>query len=243
MDRSAAFALFFALLLGSVQAGTVNFATQTGNYFSFQNMSETGPNVPPSNLETPTLYTNPNDAIQFKPSAFVAVESQLGTLETRTMTSSLAFTAFATRGLALEKLTIDLAGTYYESAFAGGGTSVLQTSLSLDPVKFTVGGTTKTWTPSFNVTRNTVDRTWGGRLEVTQSDLKSLFNSPSLQVTQLGIESTATVAATAQWGNANSYLTFLSFSVQPIPEPTTTSLFLLAGILCLRKRVKNINNQ
>lgn len=243
MHRSAAFALLLAIQYGTVQAGTVSFSNQSGSFFSFQNMSETGANVPPSNLETPKLYTNPYDSIQYKPSAFVAVESQLGTLETKTVSSTLFLTTLATASIPMNKLMIDLAGTYYASPIPGPGSSVLDTSLSLDPIKFTIGSETKTWTPAMNVTRNTVDQTWGGHLEITQSDLRSLFNLPSLQVTQLKIESTATVSATAQWGNANSYLTFLSFSVQPVPEPTITSLFLLAGILCLRKRVKNINIQ
>jgi len=233
-----ALASMVALELGTLQAGTVSFSNQSGSFFSFQNMSEAGANIPPSNLETPSLYTNPYDAIQFKPSAFVAVESQLGTLETKTVSSTLFLTTLATASIPMNKLMIDLAGTYYESAIPGPGSSVLATTLSLDPIKFTIGGSTKTWTPSMNVTRNTVDKTWGGRLEVTQNDLRTLFNSPSLEVTQLGIESTATVSATAQWGSANSYLTFLSFSVQPVPEPSTMSLCLLAGLLFLRKKSK-----
>lgn len=199
-------------------------------------MSETGLNVPPSNLEDPKLYTNPYDAIQFKPSAFVVVESQLGTLETKSLTSSLAFTALASTGLAMEKLTIDLAGTYNESGFSFGGTPVLQTSLSLDPIKFTIGGITKTWSPSLAVTRDITNGTWGGRLEVSKSDFQNLFSSPTLQVTQLGVESQATVSATAQWGSANSYLTFLSFTIQPVPEPNVSSLFVLAGIFALKRK-------
>ena len=235
-------ALGVALQLCTVQAGTVGFSNQSGSYFSFQNMSEKGANVPPSNLEAPTLYTNPYDSIQFKPSAFVAVESQLGTLETKTVSSTLFLTTLATASLPLNKLMIDLAGTYYESAIPGPGSSVLASSLSLDPIKFTIGSETKTWTPTMSITRNTVDRTWGGHLEVTQNDFRTLFNTPSLQVTQLGIESTATVSATAQWGNANSYLTFLSFSTQPIPEPNTMSLCLLAGLIAIKKRTKTINH-
>ena len=198
-------------------------------------MSETGANVPPSNLQDPTLYTSPNDAIQFKPSAFVAVESQMGTLETNSLSSTINFTVLSSAGLAINKLSIDIAGTYYEFAYPNQ-TAYLQTTLSLDPIKFTIGGSTKIWSPSLNVTRNTSDKTWAGHLEVTKSDLQSLFNLPTLEVTQLGVESLAKVSATAQWGSANSYLTSLTYSLQPIPEPSTGALLLLATAFCLRKR-------
>jgi len=223
------------LQLYSTQADTVSFSNQTGLKFSFQNMVESGANVPPSNLESLTLFTNPYDAIQFKPSAFVAVESKLGTLETNSLSSTINFTALSNAGLAMEKLLIDIEGTYYEFGLPGQ-TSVLQTTLSLDPIKFTIGGNTKTWSPSMNVTRNTTDKTWAGHLEVTKSDLQSLFNSPSLEVTQLGVESLATVSATAQWGNANSYLTFLTYTLQPVPEPSTGALLAMAAVFGLRKR-------
>ena len=226
---------FLLLELCSAQAGTVTFANQAGLKFSFQNMSDTGANVPPSNIQDPTLYTSPYDAIQFKPSTFVAVESQMGTLETNSLSSTINFTALSTAGLAMEKLLIDIEGTYYEFGIPGQ-TSVLKTTLSLDPIKFTIGGNTKIWSPSMNVTRNTTDKTWAGHLEVTKSDLQSLFNSPSLEVTQLGVESLATVSATAQWGNANSYLTFLTYSLQPVPEPSTGALLALATVFWLRKR-------
>ena len=131
------FAAFLGLSLcmisGLVQAGSVSFSSQAGSYFSFQNLTEEGPNVPPSNLQEPSLFTNPRDTIRFEPSAFVAVESQLGSLETASLTSTLSFLVQATAALPMEKLIIDLTGTYAEHpvTFPGSGTPVLSTSLSL----------------------------------------------------------------------------------------------------------------
>jgi len=226
------------MLSSLVEAGSVSFSSQAGNHFSFQNLTEEGPNVPPSNLQDPSLFTNPRDTIRFAPSAFVAVESQLGSLETASLTSTLSFLVQATAALPMERLIIDLTGTYAEHplTFPGAGTPVLSTSLSLDPIQIKIGGETKTWNPALNVLRNTNDQTWSGNLVITKADLRTLFNAPTMDVTQFEIQSVATVSATAQWGNASSYLTTLSFGVEPIPEPSTTSLFLLAGLLALRKR-------
>lgn len=238
--------LFLFLLTGFgtelIHAGSVSFTSQAGSYFSFQNLKEEGPNVPPSNLQSPSLFTNPRDTIRFVPSAFVAVESQLGSMETASLSSTLSFLVQATAALPMEKLFIDLSGTYAEhslgSAITGGASPVLATSLSLEPIQFTIGGVTKTWSPALNVLRSTSDQTWSGSLEITKADLRALFNAPTMDVTQFEIQSVATVSATAQWGNASSYLTTLSFGVQPIPEPSTTSLCLWGVLLGLKKRRK-----
>lgn len=236
--------LFFnSLVLGISQAGTVNFDSQAGSYFSFQNLKEEGPNVPPSRVESPSLFLSPIDTIQFKPSAFVAVESQLGSAETASLSSKLSFLIQATAALPMEKIVIDVAGTYAEHALSiPGVTSVLSTSLSLDPIEFKIDGVTKTWNPPLNVIRNTADQTWSGRLEVTRADLRTLFASPTMEVSQLEVFSNATVSASAQWGNSSSYLTTLSFGVAPIPEPSTASLILLAGLLGIQKRRKSMMN-
>jgi len=244
--------LFLFLLTGFgtelIHAGSVSFTSQAGSYFSFQNLKEEGPNVPPSNLQSPSLFTNPRDTIRFAPSAFVAVESQLGSMETASLSSTLSFLVQATAALPMEKLFIDLSGTYAEHSLASAisgeaASSVLATSLSLEPIQFTIGGVTKTWSPALNVLRNTSDQSWSGSLEITKADLRALFNAPTMDVTQFEIQSVATVSATAQWGNASSYLTTLSFGVQPIPEPSTTTLCLLGVLLGFKKRSKIVANQ
>ena len=98
------FVVFSAFLAGSitkVKAGTVTFSDRAGNYFNFKNISEYGPNIPPSILDLPTLISNaPYDSITFQPTAFVAVESNLGTRESSTLGSNLQFT-LASRSLSL----------------------------------------------------------------------------------------------------------------------------------------------
>ena len=238
------FVFSHALILGISQAGIVNFDSQVGAYFSFQNLTEEGPNVPPSRVESPSLFLSPIDTIQFKPSAFVAVESQLGSVQTATLTSKLSFLIQATAALPMDRIIIDVAGTYAEHPLTiPGVTPVLSTSLSLDPIEFKIDGVTKLWNPALSVNRNTADQTWSGRLEVTRADLRTLFASPTMEVSQLEVFSTATVSASAQWGNSASYLTTLSFGVAPIPEPSTTSLLLLAGLLASRKRRKSMMNK
>ena len=241
MRRISYLAVSHFLILGISQAGTVNFDSQAGAYFSFQNLTEDGPNVPPSRVESPSLFLSPIDTIQFKPSAFVAVESQMGSAETATLSSKLSFLIQATAALPMERIIIDVAGTYAEHSLTiPGVTPILSTSLSLDPIEFKIGGVTKLWNPSFSVSRNTADQTWSGRLEVTQGDLRDLFASPTMEVSQLEVFSTATVSASAQWGNASSYLTTLSFGVAPIPEPSTASLLLLSGLALLHKRRRSL---
>ena len=222
-----------------INAGTVTFDDKVGVSFSFRELKEEGDNVPPSRIEEPSLYSNPRDAIEFRPSAFVAVESQLGSLETASLSSTLSFLIQAT-GSPIGSLFIDLTGTYAEHPLnvPGAGTPVLSTSLSLDPIHFTISGVTKTWSPAMNISRNMADQTWRGQLEVTQADLRDLFASPTMEVTELRVSAVATVSASAQWGSASSYLTTLNFGVAPIPEPNVGSLLLLAGCIALNRRKK-----
>lgn len=230
----------FFFLGRSLMAGTVTFSNLSGNYFDFKTMSETGDNVPPSNLENPTLITNPKDGITFHPSAFVVVESQLGTLDTKTLSSQLEFILAAKPSFTLGDLTINVAGTFSKKTYSiGGNIPTATNSLSLNPINFTIGGVTKILSPALQVVGDVDTGTWSGSVSLSAADFRTLFSSPTMQISEMRINSTATVSATAQYATATSYLTDMSFVVTAIPEPTSFALLCISSLVpfLLRKKL------
>jgi len=219
----------------NTSAVTSYYNNLSGNYFDFKSISEKGAYVPASSLDTPTLVTNPYDGISFRPSAFVAVESQLGTVETKTVSSELEFLLSAKSANSLGQLTIHVAGMYYENPLnVPGASPYVTTSLSLSPINFTIGGVTRSLVPNFQVNRN--NGLWSGMVSLSRSDIGALFNSPAMQISELKLNTTASVSATAQYATANSYLTDLSFVAQAIPEPSVGSLLGFSGFVLLFRR-------
>ena len=227
------FVVFSAFLAGSitkVKAGTVTFSDRAGNYFNFKNISEYGPNIPPSILDLPTLISNaPYDSITFQPTAFVAVESNLGTRESSTLGSNLQFTLASRSLFGIENFKIALAGTFAGVNMPVAGTLVEVAALL--PIQLTVGGASKSL--NLNIVKDSVDKTWSGEMMVTRADLNSYFNPPSMQITELLVLVSPSVTATAVFGNARSQITNLTFQAQAIPEPSTTSLLMVGTLLAL----------
>ena len=227
------FVVFSAFLVGSitkVKAGTVTFSDQTGNYFNFKNISEYGPNIPPSILDLPTLISNaPYDSITFQPTAFVAVESNLGTRESSTLGSNLQFTLASRSLFGIENFKIALAGTFAGVNMPVAGTLVEVAALL--PIQLTVGGASKSL--NLNILKDSVDKTWSGEMMVTRADLNSYFNPSSMQITELMVLVSPSVTATAVFGNARSQITNLTFQAQAIPEPSTGSLLMVGTLLAL----------
>lgn len=229
-----AFATFLPL---GLQAGTVSFADQVGNYFSFKNISEFGADIPPSNLDLPTLIANPGDAIRFRPSAFVAVESNGSIRESSSKTSTLSFTLESVGALALKELKIVVAGSYASTLFpvAGAEASV---GLALE-LALSYGSAIKNLVVP--ILKETASSTWSGILTLSQSDLNSYFTPPAMEIHKLSIEATPTVIAAALNGNARSQITSLDFSVQAIPEPGTGSMLVFGLAIVLSKRGRKVS--
>jgi hypothetical protein len=227
------FVVFSAFLAGSiteVEAGTATFSDRTGNYFNFKNISEYGPNIPPSILDLPTLISNaPYDSITFQPTAFVAVESNLGTRESSTLGSNLQFTLASRSLFGIENFKIALAGTFAGVNMPVAGTLVEVAALL--PIQLTFGGASKSL--NLNIVKDSVDKTWSGEMMVTRADLNSYFNPPSMQITELLVLVSPSVTATAVFGNARSQITNLTFQAQPVPEPSTGSLLMVGTLLAL----------
>jgi len=227
------FVVFSAFLAGSIteaEAGTVTFSDRTGNYFNFKNISEYGPNIPPSILDLPTLISNaPYDSITFQPTAFVAVESNLGTRESSTLGSNLQFTLASRSLFGIENFKVALAGTFAGVNMPVAGTLVEVAALL--PIQLTVGGASKSL--NLNIVKDSVDKTWSGEMMVSRADLNSYFNPPSMQITELMVLVSPSVMATAVFGNARSQITNLTFQAQAIPEPSTSSLLMVGTLLAL----------
>jgi len=224
------FSAFFAGSITKVKAGTVTFSDQTGNYFNFKNISEYGPNIPPSILDLPTLISNaPYDSITFQPTAFVAVESNLGTRESSTLGSNLQFTLASRSLFGIENFKIALAGTFAGVSMPVAGTLVEVAALL--PIQLTVGGASKSL--NLNIVKDSDDKTWSGEMMVSRADLNSYFNPPSMQITELMVLVSPSVTATAVFGNARSQITNLTFQAQAIPEPSTGSLLVVGTLLAL----------
>ena len=226
------FVVFSAFLAGSiakVEAGTVTFSDQTGSYFNFKNISEYGPNIPPSVLDLPTLISNaPYDSITFHPTTFVAVESNLGTRESSTLGSNLQFTLASRSLFGIENFKIALAGTFAGVNMPVAGTLVEVAALL--PIQLTVGAASKSL--NLSIAKDLVNKTWSGEMMVSRADLNSYFSPPSMQITELLVLVSPSVTATAVFGNARSQITNLTFQAQAIPEPSTGSL-VMAGLLAL----------
>jgi len=224
-----AFSVFLAGSITKVEAGTVTFSDQTGSYFNFKNISEFGPNFPPSVLDLPTLISNaPYDSITFHPTTFAAVESNLGTRESSTLESNLQFTLASRSLFGIENFKIALAGTFAGVNMPVAGTLVEVAALL--PIQLTYGGASKSL--NLNIVKDSVDNTWSGEMMVTRADLNSYFNPPSMQITELMVLVSPSVTATAVFGNARSQITNLTFQAQAIPEPSTGSL-VMTGLLAL----------
>jgi hypothetical protein len=227
------FVVFSAFLAGSitkVKAGTVTFSDRAGSYFNFKNISEYGPSIPPSILDLPTLISNaPYDSITFQPTAFVAVESNLGIRESSTLGSNLQFTVASRSLFGIENFKIALAGTFAGANMPVPGTLVEVAALL--PIQLTYGGVSKSL--NLNIAQDSVNKTWSGELMVTRANLNSYFNPPSMQITELMVLVSPSVTATAVFGNARSQITNLTFQAQAIPEPSTGSLLMVGTLLAL----------
>ena len=240
MRSALCFAGFWVLSLGTVWAGTVTFSDQPGTYFSFRNISETGDLVPPSKLENPTLITSPQDTIKFIPSAYVVVENNGATTETSVLSTMLALSLESVSGLALDELSVSVAGTWASTLYrpSPSGSFTVGLALNLDLV---FGGVTRNFIVP--VTQNLVDKTWAGSLTITQQFLNDNFAVPSNGILQLGITATPTVTATATYANARSAITYLDISAKAVPEPGSSSLLLTGACVlglarALRRRVR-----
>lgn len=221
-----AVSLSLVLALGSAQAGTAVYSNLAGVHFAFKNMTELGgTNVPPG-LEQPRLFTSPYDSIKFSPSTYVVVENNGPSMERSTSSSVLNLTLDSVAGAYIQELIVSVSGTYgmnlYQSAPAGQANVGL--SLGLD---LTYGSTTVS---DFlvNITQNSAERSWFGIRTFTATELSSIFQQPTLQVQQLVITAKPSVSAEAQWANATSQISYLDFTVVPIPEPASLPL-LWAG--------------
>ena len=229
------FLLGFFLLSGLPKgvAGTVTFSDQVGNYFGFRNMSEFGANVPPSNLDLPTLITNPHDTIKFRPSAFLTLESNGPVKESSSLASELTFTLQSLGGLAIQELQISVSGSYATTLFSMPGAEAnVGLSLALD---LTYGTTVRN--VIVPVVRDSSNFSWSGVMTLNQADLNGFFSPPTMEIQQLTIRASPTVSAEALYANARSQINYLDFTVVPIPEPSALHLMLVSlGIGWLRKR-------
>ena len=239
MRKALKLMVLSAFSLSTVWAGTVSFSDQPGTYFSFRNISETGALVPPSKLETPTLVTSPQDTIKFIPSAYVVVENNGPVTETSVLSTQLALSLESVSGLALQELSVSVAGTWGSTLYNPSlGSTIVGLSLNLDLV---FGGVTQNLVVP--VTQDLVAKTWAGSLTVTQQFLNDNFAVPANGILQLGVTATPTVTASATYANARSTITYLDISAKAVPEPGSSSL-LLAGaavwgwIRALRRRAR-----
>lgn len=222
MRHLAAICFFCLLGMGSARAGVASYSNLVGNNFRFINMSENGgTNVPPG-LEQPRLFTSPFDTIKFSPSTYVVVENNGPVLQKSTNFSTLNLTLDALAGAKIQELTVSISGTYGMTFYQSLPTSQANVGLSLG-LDLTYGGTTVS-NFQVNISQNSTDKTWSGIRTFTASELSTIFQQPSLQVEQLIIAANPSVSAEAQWANATSRISYLDFTVVPIPEPSSLSL-------------------
>ena len=224
-------------------AGTVTFSDQVGNYFGFRNMSEFGANVPPSNLDLPTLITNPHDTIKFRPSAFLTLESNGPVKESSSLASELTFTLQSLGGLAIQELQVSVSGSYATTLFSMPGAEAnVGLSLALD---LTYGTTVRNMIVP--VVKDSSNFSWSGVMTLNQADLNGFFSPPTMEIQQLTIRASPTVSAEALYANARSQINYLDFTVVPVPEPSALHLMLVSlGIGWFRQRsakMQNIRNQ
>jgi len=221
-----AVSLSLLLALGSAQAGTAVYSNLTGVHFAFKNMTEVGgTNVPPG-LEQPRLFISPYDTIKFSPSTYVVLENNGPSLERSTNSSTLTLTLDSLAGAVIQEFSVSVAGTYGMNLYQSAPTGLANASLSL-ALGLTYGSTTVS-DLMVPVVQNTADKTWSGIRTFTASELATIFQEPTLQVQQLVITANPMVSAEAQWANATSQISYLDFTVVPIPEPGSFPL-LWAG--------------
>lgn len=225
----------------SAQAGSVSYSNQIGTYFTFKNMSEVGgTNVPPG-LGDPRLFTSPYDTIKFSPSTYAVVENNGPSLKASTNSSVLTLTLESVASRALQELQISVSGTYGFTFYQPSPTGVANVGFSLG-LDLTYGSTTISGLV-VPITQNATTMTWSGFKSFTASDLSAIFSQPSLQVQQLVVTATPSVSAEAQWANARSQISYLDFTVIPIPEPSSLHLLaggVLLGILQRRRQGKSL---
>lgn len=225
MRSLATLAVLLSIWVGSTRAGTASYSNQVGNFFAFKNMTEVGgTNVPPG-LEQPRLFTSPYDTIKFSPSTYAVVENNGPSMARSTNSSVLTLTLESVASRALQELQISVSGTYATTFYQASPSGIANVGLTLG-LDLTYGATTMRGFV-VPITQDASTKTWSGFKTFTSSDLSTIFSQPSLQVQQLVVTATPTVSAEAQWANARSQISYLDFTVIPIPEPS--SLHLLTG--------------
>lgn len=238
MVRPVKWLALLGFSLVSVQAGTVTFSDQPGNYFSFRNISETGELVPPTKLEAPTLVTAPQDTIKFSPSAFAVVENNGPVTETSVLSTALRFMVQSVSGNPLDQLSFAVAGTWAKTIYLTAGSAEVGLALNLDLI---LNGVTKNFVVP--VTQDLVQKTWAGSLTMTRQFLQDNFVVPANGITELTIQANSTVYATATYASARSAITYLDISAKAVPEPAVGSLVLVGAALTgmartLRQRIR-----
>jgi hypothetical protein len=223
----------FLLSLVSVQAGSTNFSDLTGTYFRFVNMSETGDSVPPSQLQVPELISDSRDTIKFRPTTFIAITNGTSaTIQSNSLSTQLDLQLQGLPDLALEELQISVAGSWGVSTYPVTG-SFAEAGLSLQ-FDLIFGGVTKNFIVP--ITQNA--GTWAGLFTVTPQILADNFVVPLGGIRDLRIITTQTVTASAAFGDASSGINYLDISAKAVPEPGSSTLFLLGAALWGLNRIR-----
>ncbi len=244
--------LAFAATASAI-AGTVSHGTFTGSKVTYHNITESGPDIPPSLFvpKVPVVTDTPVSQLTFLPEQFVQTD-QNTSFDLKTKSSLLSIGVAGLENVsegvsfALTGLTLNMAGTY--SLLAPLDTSLAQVSQS---ASYTVQVTGVNWMPysgggsvsgGITLTPATVQvvgpntgfvsGNWAGTTAIDWDLVRTTAGiSNSDHITDIRIQLTADIAAVGLYGYARTSLT--NFSVEnptapvAVPEPPT---IILAGL-------------
>jgi hypothetical protein len=231
---------------------------------SYLNVTESGPNVPPTLFVPPLPNTSadPESQLSFAPNNFIQTDQSLA-FDLKTKTSQLQVDIQAANGLwfddvdGVKPLELYTAGSYslvapfgpspQSQAFASFTASYTLLINEVDNMPFSSGAPY-----SANVTLVPSDAsiigpggsaagTWNGSVKLDINTIKAYFGiAPTNKVTGMLLQYTANLAAAGAYGQSTA--TLLNFNVvnATVPEPGTFALLTMAaaglGAHVLRRR-------
>jgi hypothetical protein len=253
-------AVLFAAFAATQSSAQVIYGDFTNSVVSFLNVTESGPNVPPTLFvpPSPTITADPFVQLAFAPNSSIQTEQSLP-FDLKTKTGQLQMDIQAAPGLwfGLHDSLLELytAGSYSLSApfgpvpqsqaFASFTASYTLAVNEVDNMPFSSGApfaASLTLIPSgvsIVGPGGSANGTWNGSVQLDLNSIKAHFGlGPSNNITGMLLQYTANLSAAAIYGQATASMLNLNVLPSIVPEPSTYAMLVMsaAGALWWARR-------